>query len=112
MKHLIQKLDNKQHEKAVFIYVRNWLSLGFQDKITEVKVLLKLGFRDLDQTFRIELVTLGFKAIEIMSLLADLELEIVDVLHIVLSQPFPLLRCFRRTALLSLNLPLALLHIS
>lgn len=48
MKHLIQKLDNKQHEKAVFIYVRNWLSLGFQDKITEVKVLLKLGFRDLE----------------------------------------------------------------
>lgn len=57
------------------------------------------------RTFRIELVTLSFETIEIVRFLTDLELEIMDMLHIVLPQTFALLhhRTLRRTALFSLS---------
>lgn len=43
------------------------------------------------ETSRIEFVALCFKAIKIVGFLADLELELMDVLEIVLPEAFPLL---------------------
>lgn len=48
-------------------------------------------------TFGIEIVALSLEAIEIVGLVADEELEIVDVLLVVLPQPFSVLhRCLSR----------------
>ena len=44
------------------------------------------------RTFGIKIVALSFEAIEIVGLVADLELEIVDMLEVVLPQPLALLR--------------------
>ena len=43
-------------------------------------------------TFGIEIIALSLEAIEVVSLLPDLELKIVDVLEIVLPQALALLR--------------------
>ena len=44
------------------------------------------------RTFGIKIVALSFEAIEIVGLVANLELEIVDMLEVVLPQPLALLR--------------------
>lgn len=52
----------------------------------------KLGLKKEEKTSRIELVPLSFKAIEVVSLLPKLTLELMDVLEIVLLKPLPLFR--------------------
>lgn len=53
-------------------------------------MLLKI-ILDLKGTSRIEIISLGFKAVQIVRLLADLKLKIVDVLDVILPQTFTLL---------------------
>lgn len=52
----------------------------------------RLGLKKKWKTSRIELIPLSFKAIEVVSLLAEQSLELMDVLEIVLLKPLPLFR--------------------
>lgn len=63
------------------------------------------------RTSRIELITLRFKAIEVVRLLSNLSLELQDVLQIVLPQPFSLLHGPFRGASLLRHCQFRLLHL-
>ena len=57
---------------------------------------IQLGFRQVfKDTFPIEIIALSFETIEIVSLLTNLELKIVNMLKVVLSQTLSLTQCCR-----------------